>query len=488
MGMRIGACIATGLLLVLPIGVTAELPKYEVVDLGALGDRGSSVFGMNSAGEVTGWSHTPDGQPHALLARRWQPMINLGTVPGGESSFGVAINDFGEVTGSSNINRGDAVVARAFRVRAGQPMIDLGTLGGANARGAAINDAGQIAGSAEDADGNFRPFIAARGGPLIALTPPAGLGGLVLAINGSGRVLGMHGSPEKFIRCFTAAVGTPSLDLGTLAGTSCIPRAINDAGVATGESSAADRHGHAFRAVPGQPMEDLGTLGGELSSGIAINNAGQVVGVSTNALRIRRAFIASPGQTMIDLGALLGPSSSSAVDINDAGQVTGSFDRPDSSHAYVWRAGEPVIDLGTVIDLGVGLGRVRAVQTHGFFINDAGQVAGPWFPEVDSEGFPVDSQRFRFPGDHGSFLATPISLLFSRLLRDVIGVGPGKSLAHKVRHARAYYEAQDGQATCAMLTGFSREVRVQRGKKVAAPLANQLIADARAIARAIECN
>lgn len=46
----------------------------------------------------------------------------------------------------------------------------------------------------------------------------------------------------------------------------------------------------------------------------------------------------------------------------------------------------------------------------------------------------------------------------------------------------------DKRATCAMLQGFSREVRAQRGKKIAAPLANQLIADARAIARAINCN
>jgi probable HAF family extracellular repeat protein len=473
MGMRIGACIATGLLLVPSIVAAAELPKYEVVDLGT-GTLGGRVFGLpafNNRGEVTGSFLTPDFVPYAFLARRGQPMINLGTVPGGESSFGVAINDSGEVTGSSNVRTGDNVVARAFRVRAGQPMIDLGTFGGANARGEAINNVGQIAGSAEDADRNFRPFIAARGGPLMALTPPVGLGGIVRRINRSGRVLGMHGSPEGFIRCFTAAVGTPSLDLGTLVGTYCSPRDINDDGVATGDSGTADGF-HAFRAVPGQPMEDLGTFGGELSIGTAINNGGQLVGGAWNAARNYRAFISNPGQPLIDLGTLGGPSSG-AQDINDAGEVTGSAATADGrGHAFVWRAGQPMIDLGTVIDLGVGLGKIGDASTVGLNINDAGQVAGLW-NDFDSSGM---------------FLATPISLLFSRLLRDVTGVGPGKSLANKVRHALAYYEAQDGQATCAMLTGFSREVRAQRGKKIAAPLANRLIADARAIARAIDCN
>lgn len=110
----------------------------------------------------------------------------------------------------------------------------------------------------------------------------------------------------------------------------------------------------------------------------------------------------------------------------------------------------------------------------GRFINNVGQVAGNWVRLT--------------PPDVRGFLATPISLLFSQLLRDVIGVGPGKSLANKVRHALAYYEAQDRQATCAMLQGFRGEVRAQRGKKIAAPLAKRLIADARAISRAIHCN
>jgi probable HAF family extracellular repeat protein len=105
-------------------------------------------------------------------------------------------------------------------------------------------------------------------------------------------------------------------------------------------------------------------------------------------------------------------------------------------------------------------------------INGSGQVTG-WATTSD--------------GHRHAFLATPISLLFSRLLDDVTGVGPGKSLAQKIRSASAYYEADDRQATCSMLRGFVDQVNAQQGKKLSVALARQLANDARVIRRAIRC-
>ena len=83
---------------------------------------------------------------------------------------------------------------------------------------------------------------------------------------------------------------------------------------------------------------------------------------------------------------------------------------------------------------------------------------------------------------------TPISLLFARLLDDVTDVGPGKSLAQKVRIATAYYDANDGPATCAMLRAFGNEVKAQSGKKkLSRDLAQQLMNDACTIRVAIGC-
>jgi len=96
-------------------------------------------------------------------------------------------------------------------------------------------------------------------------------------------------------------------------------------------------------------------------------------------------------------------------------------------------------------------------------------------------------------GGFGSFLvaSSPVLLpaaLLEQLLNDVTGVGPGKSLADKVALAQTYYAVPDVQATCAMLTGFNREVRAQRGKLIPADLADELTADALAIMEATGCD
>jgi hypothetical protein len=77
--------------------------------------------------------------------------------------------------------------------------------------------------------------------------------------------------------------------------------------------------------------------------------------------------------------------------------------------------------------------------------------------------------------------------LLQQLLADVTGVGPGKSLADKVRLAQTYYAVPDIQATCAMLTDFVREIRAQRGKKIPVEVADDLASDAQSIMTAIGC-
>lgn len=73
------------------------------------------------------------------------------------------------------------------------------------------------------------------------------------------------------------------------------------------------------------------------------------------------------------------------------------------------------------------------------------------------------------------------------LLKEVTGVGPGKSLANKVALAQIYYAVPDIQATCPVLTGFVNEVQAQAGKKISQQLDAKLIADANAIEDAIGC-
>lgn len=74
------------------------------------------------------------------------------------------------------------------------------------------------------------------------------------------------------------------------------------------------------------------------------------------------------------------------------------------------------------------------------------------------------------------------------LAEAVAGVGPGQSLASKMRVAQAYYAAGDMQSTCLMLADFASEVRAQRGKKLTIALADKLTADTGAVMTVLGCN
>ena len=458
--------------LCLPAGA-AELPKYQALDLGALGGKYSSASSINAAGQVTGSAQTPNGSWHAFRFTPGSPMEDLGTL-GGLSSGGTAINDAGQVTGRATNADG---MGRAFRATPGQPMEDLGTLGGDESWGFAINDAGQVLGEADIAHRVWHAVRATPGQPMEDLGTLGGDESWGFAINDAGQATGYARTADGRARAFLATPGQPMEDLGTLGGEESLGRDINAVGQVTGWAQGLG-YSHAFRATPGQPMEDLGTVGEVSSSGEAINDAGQVAGVLEGP---DAAFLYSDG-SMKAIGTFGGPNTA-VYDINELGHVVGmseavrgceetrrDYRQPPSclewwGRAFVYRD-------GTMTNLGT-LGGIHSV---GFAINDVGQVAGAYYDQINYE----DEEPH-------AVLWTPISLLYSRLLDDVTGVGPGKSLAQKVRIATAYYEADDKQATCAMLKAFNNQVKAQSGKKVSVDLARQLMAEARAISGAIRC-
>jgi hypothetical protein len=71
--------------------------------------------------------------------------------------------------------------------------------------------------------------------------------------------------------------------------------------------------------------------------------------------------------------------------------------------------------------------------------------------------------------------------LLDALLAEVTGIGPGTSLADKVRLARTYFAVPDPQAGCAVMDAFQNEVRAQRGKLVPAGLAEAFIFEAQGV-------
>jgi len=113
-----------------------------MVDLGTLGGATSIATGINNAGQVVGYSDTSTG---GIRAFKWSapgPMVNLGTVQVNGSSYALAINERGDVAGTSGSTFQHPVVWPAVG-----GLIDLAVLGDNEASVAyTINNVGQLAG------------------------------------------------------------------------------------------------------------------------------------------------------------------------------------------------------------------------------------------------------------------------------------------------------------------------------------------------------
>jgi uncharacterized membrane protein len=181
-------------------------------------------------------------------------------------------------------------------------------------------------------------------------------------------------------------------------------------------------------------------------------------------------------------------------------------------------AGSPTTRPGFTFDIATATRTdyflAGAIRTAFRSIDDAGTLAG-WFLDPGSlmhgfVGAPGSYEQIDFPGADGTaiegsnnagvlvgnsdiggvshaFVASPVAALLDQLAADVVGVGTGKSLVNKMALVQAYHAAGDVVATCAMLADFIREVRAQAGKKIAAAVAAQLIADAEAVMDSLGC-
>ena len=296
-------------LLVLAGPLQAAPPRYVFQDLGVLPNcDGSSVYAVNNLGQVAGYglqAYPLDSYDRAFLKNYGQPMQDLGTL-GGNYACARGINNAGQVAGWSEV---DASLwnDHAFLKNPGQPMVTLGTLGGDESRAYGINDAGQVVGYAQDGLGNVRPFLKSPGQDMEDLGGQSyNPYGEALSINSAGQVVGQS----------YKLVVSP-----------------------TGWLVPGNRR--AFLKSPGEVMVDLDTLGGDESRASAINHAGQVVGDAENGAGVRLAFLKNPGEAMQALQTPAPYTGSAAWAINRRGQIVGSayLSAAPYTHPVLWDQG-----------------------------------------------------------------------------------------------------------------------------------------------------
>jgi hypothetical protein len=86
-------------------------------------------------------------------------------------------------------------------------------------------------------------------------------------------------------------------------------------------------------------------------------------------------------------------------------------------------------------------------------------------------------------------VATPptVDEQLAQLLTAVTGVGPGKSLANKVKLIQGYVAANNKTGACSLLTAFIHEVKAQTGKKLTIEQAASFTTQANSIKTALGC-
>ena len=338
-------CCALGL-------ATAHAQNYIVTDLGVLPNEiESSPAALNRHGQVTGTS----GDSAFRYSDPEAAMIDIGN-PANAVSRGVAIDDSGRVVGDSTFGLGEVSHAAIFENGSTQ---DLAALENPDAysRANGINAYGQAVGFFQArANGDYgRAFITNScgvgcGQPLSDLGTLGGMYAQAWAINDAGFVTGNSelfgaytvrapGITHAFI--WTAEIGM--LDLGTIGGDYSYGTGINSNNNVVGYSTinSVDSRIHAF-LHDGMKMKDLGSLNSaseasDRSFALGVNSSDQVVGYSyvpsygmVYVLPLESpvqqvAFVYTQG-VMYDLNTLIGDAVKryrliSATGINDKGQI-----------------------------------------------------------------------------------------------------------------------------------------------------------------------
>jgi probable HAF family extracellular repeat protein len=173
------------------VSATRAGPLYHVIDLGSVGAGYSGARGINSSGQIVGYSALTTGvAPERAFLFSSGIMHDLGILPGFFQNWANGINDSGQVVGSSQTAGSNSV--RHASLYSGGVWHDLGTFGGTSSDAIAINNSGQVVGLSSYAGDAISHAFLYSNGVMHDLGAIGGFGNSsdAEAINDSGQVAG----------------------------------------------------------------------------------------------------------------------------------------------------------------------------------------------------------------------------------------------------------------------------------------------------------
>lgn len=305
---------------------------------------------------------------------------SMGTLGCGSHDFThLALNERGQLAGGSFLGNGYyAALDTDGRI------VDLGVLPGfQSSRAYAINDKGQVAGSCYRTDAisySLRPMRAClwQHGAIQSLPVLQGFKcSIARALNDLGQVVGSCYTPlnEQFEASCHAVLwkGSETLDLGVPPGfVQSSALAINNHGLVVGTLLTRDHQTRAFAWQDGKMVELPHLPGCDMCAASGVNDSDQIVGVSgTNPMHL----VVWNNGSIRDLGVIPGSPVLDPVRINSDGEIllnagTGSLRVGDYPRPYIWAARTGFVQLSALIGSRSGYNLWKALD-----LNNHGQIA-----------------------------------------------------------------------------------------------------------------